>query len=151
MANNNEQIDWGHWFLRLLAFIIDSILVWIVTAIIIFAGFGGFGHYFEFSLIASILYILYFTLFDVYMGATIGKRLLGLQVEMVNGGKVPLDKALIRNLSKFFGLVIIDWLIGILTAGDKRQKISDRYAGTIVVQSKQPFGSVPPPPPPPPT
>jgi uncharacterized RDD family membrane protein YckC len=151
MTNNNDQIDWGHWFLRLIAYIIDGILVSIVTAIIVFAGYGGFGHSLEFLLIASVLYVLYFTLFEVYMGATIGKRLLGLQVELVNGGKITFEKALIRNLSKFLGLVIIDWLIGILTPGDKRQKFSDRYAGTIVVQSRQSFGSAPPPPPPPPT
>ena len=156
MTTDTGQIDWGHWLIRLVAFIIDSIIVSIVAGIILVIAafavvFGGFGYYLVFWLIAGIIYVLYFTLFDVYMGATIGKRLLGLQVQMVNGGKVPFDKALIRNLSKFFGLVIIDWLIGILTPGDKRQKFSDRYAGTIVVQTKQPFTTAPPPPPPPPT
>jgi uncharacterized RDD family membrane protein YckC len=161
MTTNSEQIDWGHWILRLVAFIIDTIIISIVAGIILFIAaigivfggfFVGFGYFLLFWLIDGILYVLYFTIFDAYWGATLGKRFLGLQVQMVNGGKVPFDKSLIRNLSKFFGLVIIDWLIGILTPGDKRQKFSDRYAGTIVVQTKQSFASaaVPPPPPPPP-
>jgi uncharacterized RDD family membrane protein YckC len=159
----NEQIDWGHWIIRLVALVIDEILLSIVIGIFaailfvaaVFSGgigsiFVGVGFLF-FWLILGVLAVLYFTFFDTYWGGTIGKRVMGLRVQMVNGGKVPLDKSLIRNLSKFFGLVLLDWLIGILTTGDKRQKFSDRYAGTIVVQSKEPFGSVPPPPPPPPT
>ena len=81
---------------------------------------------------------------------------------MVNGGKVTTEKAFIRNISKiFWPFLILDWLIGIATAGDKRQKYTDRIAGTTVVQVRQAFqsataapSSTPPPstvPPPPPT
>jgi uncharacterized RDD family membrane protein YckC len=163
MTNNSEQIDWGHWIIRLIALIIDEILLSIVLVILvailavatIVSGgigflFGGFG-FLIFWLGLGVLAILYFTVFDSYWGGTIGKRVLGLRVQMLNGGKVPLEKSFIRNVSKFFGLVLLDWLIGILTPGDKRQKFLDRYAGTIVVQTKQAFATAPPPPPPPPT
>jgi uncharacterized RDD family membrane protein YckC len=162
---NNEQIDWGHWILRLVALIIDGIIIVIaavVVAVILalsllvtgglgffFAGAGFFGG---FGFLWGILAVLYYMIFDTYWGATIGKRAMGLHVQMVNGSKVTFDKAFIRNISKIYPLfLLIDWIIGIVTPGDKRQKISDRYAGTIVVQTKQPYGSVPPPPPPPPT
>ena len=142
--------------------IIDGIILAIVAAIIsfvlaiaaIFSGgfgyiFGGLGFIF-FSLIWGILAVLYFTIFDVSWGGTIGKRVLGLQVQMLNGGKVPFDKAIIRNISKiFWPLLILDWLVGIVTPGDKRQKYTDRIAGTTVVQTKQPLLVAPPPPPPP--
>jgi uncharacterized RDD family membrane protein YckC len=89
---------------------------------------------------------------DTAWGATIGKRLMGLQVQMVNGGKVPYGKSFIRNISKIYGLFLfLDWLIGVVTPGDKRQKYTDRLAGTIVIQARQAFQSTPPPPPPPPT
>lgn len=162
MTTNTEQIDWGHWIIRLVALIIDEILLTIVIGILaailavatIISGglgffFAGFG-FLIFWLFLGVLAVLYFTVFDAYWGGTIGKRVMGLRVQMLNGDKVPLDKSFIRNVSKFFGLVIIDWLIGIVTPGDKRQKFSDRYAGTIVVQTKQPFTTAPPPPPPPP-
>jgi uncharacterized RDD family membrane protein YckC len=164
MSTSIEQIDWGHWILRLVALIIDAIILGIVAVII---GFilaigtvisGGFGFFFggfgflAFSFLWGILAVLYYMILDTYWGATFGKRFMGLHVQTVNGGKVPFDKAFIRNISKiFWPFLLLDWLIGIVTPGDKRQKYSDRIAGTVVVQTKQPFGTAPPPPPPPPT
>jgi len=73
-------------------------------------------------------------------------------VQMVDGGKVPFGKAFIRNISKIYWLfLLLDWIIGIATPGpDRRQKYTDRMAGTTVVSVKQPFVSAAPPPPPPP-
>jgi len=167
-SNNSGQIDFMHWIIRLVAFIIDSIIIaiptyiiwFIITVTVIFSGgfFFAYGFLFIFPLILGIIEVLYFVVLDVYWGATIGKRILGLQVQMTNGGKVPFDKAFIRNISKIFWLfLILDWLIGIATTGDKRQKLTDRWAGTVVVQVKQAFQSMtspsqsPPPPPPPPS
>ena len=80
---------------------------------------------------------------------------------MVKGGKVTIDKSFIRNISKFYAfeiLLFLDWVIAVVTPGpDRRQKFTDRWAGTTVVQIKQPFQSSapsapsPPPPPPAPT
>ena len=159
-----EQIDWGHWIIRLVAIIIDGILLAIASAIIggiitlttILA--GGFGYFFGatgfafFWLIWGILALLYYVVLDTTWGGTIGKRVMGLHVQMVNGGKVTLEKSFIRNISKIYPLLLfLDWLVGIVTPGDKRQKYMDRIAGTIVVQTGQAFTSPPPPPPPPPT
>ena len=39
--------------------------------------------------------------------------------------------------------LFLDWLIGVVTPGaDRRQKYTDRMAGTTVVQGKQPFAPV---------
>ena len=163
-SGQSGQLDLMHWLIRLVAYIIDSIIILIPTAIIYFIIFvaivlspGSFfliyGGYLLLPLILGILEVLYFVILDVSWGATIGKRLLGLQVQMVKGGKVPFDKAFIRNISKIFWLfLILDWLIGIVTPGaDRRQKYSDRLAGTTVVQVKQAFQTAAPPPPPPQT
>ncbi len=163
MTTNSEQIDWGHWIIRLIALIIDGIILSIAAAIL---GFilaiatlfsGGFGYFFGglgfvfFWFIWGILAVLYYTIFDSSWGGTLGKRIMGLQVQMLNGGKAPIDKAFIRNISKIFPLLLLlDWLVGIATPGDKRQKYTDRIAGTIVVQTKQAFGMASPNPPPPP-
>jgi uncharacterized RDD family membrane protein YckC len=70
----------------------------------------------------------------------------------VNGNKVPFDKSFIRNITKVYGLFLfLDWLVAVITPGaDKRQKYTDRIAGTTVVQARQAFASSTPPPPPPP-
>lgn len=169
MATNTEQIDWTHWIYRLIAYIIDSIIIAIPTYIIwflitlayIFSPFSFFAYYgfgLIFPLIFGIIEVLYFAILDASWGATIGKRIMGLQVQMVNGGKASFGKAFIRNISKIYWLfLLLDWVVGIATTGDKRQKFTDRYAGTVVIQAKQAFESIqqssppPPPPPPPPT
>jgi len=158
-SSGSGQIDFTHWIIRLIALIIDSIIIAIPTAIIYFIiifaspAFFVFGGFLVVPFILGILEVLYFTFLDVYWGATLGKRAMGLHVQMINGGKVPFEKAFIRNISKIYWLLLLlDWLIAIVTPGaDRRQKYTDRIAGTTVVQmGRAPIGSTEPPPPPPP-
>lgn len=153
-----------HWILRIVALIIDSIIMgiiaWVIFAFVLFSIFlgggflfwFGFGYYLVLTFGLGILEVIYFTILDVVWGGTLGKRIMGLQVQMVSGGKVPFDKSFIRNISKIWApFLFLDWIIGMVISGhDPRQKYTDRIAGTTVVQSKQPFAAAPPPPPPPP-
>jgi len=171
MTTNTGQFDLTHWIYRLIAYIIDSIIVGIPAAIIQYlvilplitpstTYFGvtvyGVAPWWSFLLLPFLLGILqlfYFMILDSAWGGTVGKRVMGLQVQTVNGSKVPFDKSLIRNISKIYGLFLfLDWLVAVVTPGaDKRQKYTDRIAGTTVVQTKQAFAGSTPPPPPPPT
>jgi uncharacterized RDD family membrane protein YckC len=170
-SSNSEQIsgqlDFSLWLIRLIAYIIDGIIIFVVTVILgIIAAialvatgslflFGGL--WITFGLF-GLLSILYFIVLDVVWGATIGKRVMGLQVQTVKGARATFGQSFIRNISKINPLLIfLDWLIAIVTTGpDKRQKLTDRWAGTTVVQvGKSPIGTMAPepstPPPPPPT
>lgn len=148
-TGSSSQFDINHWLLRLVAFIIDSIVIGIVASIIFFAGgFWLWWAYLVFPFLFGILEILYFMFMEVSYGATLGKKILGLQVQTVNGGKVTFDKAFIRNVSKIHPLLLlIDWILAVAIAGhDQRQKYTDRIAGTTVVSVKQAFASVATPP-----
>jgi uncharacterized RDD family membrane protein YckC len=162
-TGSSSQFDMNHWLLRLIAFIIDSIIIGIVASIIYFFVitsliFGGglwqlgWGFYLGLPFVLGILELVYFMFMEASYGATLGKKVLGLQVQMVNSSKVTFDKAFIRNISKIFWLfLLLDWILGVATPGhDQRQKYTDRIAGTTVVQAKQAFATVSPPPPPPP-
>jgi len=163
-TGSSSQFDLNHWLLRIVAFIIDSIIIFIVASIIYFfvilslVASGSWlllwGSFLVLPFLLGILEILYFVFMEVYYGATLGKRVLGLQVQTVNGSKVTVDKAFIRNVSKIYWLLLlIDWILAIAIAGhDQHQKYTDRIAGTTVVSLRQAFSSVatPPPPPPPP-
>jgi len=162
-TGSSSQFDINHWLLRLVAFIIDSIIIGIVAGIIYsflilsFLASGGlwllWGPFLVLGFLLGILELLYFMFMDASYGATLGKRVLGLQVQTVNGGKVTFEKAFIRNISKIHGLLLLlDWILGVAIPGrDQRQKYSDRIAGTTVVSVRQAFSSPPPPPPAPPT
>jgi uncharacterized RDD family membrane protein YckC len=156
--------------MRFLALVIDSVityipayLLYVVIAGILwpvpwyFSGYywGGWAPWWAMWLlwpfIAGVIQVFYFAFLEISWGATIGKRILSFQVRMVNGSKVTFDKALIRNISKIYGLfLLLDWLIVVASPGpDPRQKYTDRMAGTTVVSVKQVFAAQPPPPPPP--
>jgi uncharacterized RDD family membrane protein YckC len=159
-TSSSSQIDMGHWLLRFIALIIDGIILGIIAAIVffvlliplVFTGafldlWLGWGYVFLFPLAIGVLMVLYFLVLEVSWGGTVGKRILGLRVQTVSGGKISFGQAFIRNISKIFWVfLLLDWLIGVATPGDKRQKYSDRMAGTVVVQGGQPFASIVPPP-----
>jgi uncharacterized RDD family membrane protein YckC len=172
MASNNSQFDVNHWIFRWIAAIIDSIIPFVVGYVIFYIilapmlwtvnlGFLGakivavpFWASLLYPFIAGLIWVLYSAFMEAsWNGQTIGKKVLSLQVQMVNGGKVDFGKAFTRNISKIYGLLLlIDWILGIATQGsDKRQRYFDRIAGTTVVSIKQATPPPPPPPPPPPT
>lgn len=151
-TGNIPQIDLGHWVLRIIALIIDSIIIGIITWILstlllvpllltgdFYSFWLGYGNALLFPFFLGILEVLYFAISEVAWGGTIGKRLMGLTVQMTNGSKITLDKAFIRNISKIYWLLLLlDWIIALVTPGaDRRQKYSDRIAGTTVVQTSR--------------
>ena len=170
---SSTQVDFNHWLLRFIALLIDSIPVaiigyvifwfaivplWFTTSTSVFGltvvsvAISWWAWILIFPLVYGIIILLYFIIFEVTMGATIGKKILGFEVQMTNGSKVTFDKSFIRNISKLLGyFLILDWLVAIITPGpDPHQKYTDRIAGTTVVSVKQAFGAQPAPPPPPP-
>ena len=138
-----------HWIRRLVAFIIDSVIVAVSTLVIaaiilipfiLMAVVTGFPWYlsnpFSFPFFAGIVSILYFIPLEIYYGSTFGKKIMNLRTIKLDGQKPPLNSAFIRNISKIYWvLVLIDTVIGLATSGDPHQKVTDRIAGTIVVST----------------
>lgn len=141
-----------HWIRRLVAFIIDAIIVGIAALIIaaiisipliLMAAATGLPWFVFNPFIGpffwGILGVLYFALLESWYGWTFGKKIMNLKVAKINGQKPTLDVALIRDLSKIYWiLTLIDVIIGLATPGDPHQKISDRIAGTTVVSTIAP-------------
>jgi uncharacterized RDD family membrane protein YckC len=159
-TGQSMQLDLGHWLLRLIAYIIDWVIVGIIVGILwlivvlpflvigaIAGFFAAWGWVVVFPFIVGLLMVLYVLYAEVNWGGTLGKRILGLRVQTVKGGKINYSQSFIRNISKIHPLfLLLDWLIGIATPGDRRQKYTDRIAGVTVVQVNQTFASVAPPP-----
>jgi uncharacterized RDD family membrane protein YckC len=164
------QVDMAnHWLLRIVAAIIDSIpwaiIGWVIWWALAFnagaplaAALGG-ASWAVWTFLVPIFYGIFWVIYGAVLeasasGATLGKRIMGLQVQMLNGGRPNFKKTFVRNISKILWIVfLIDILIGVATPGpDPRQRYFDRLAGTTVVQVKQVLApsTHPPPPPPPP-
>lgn len=90
------------------------------------------------DLIRGLLLVLYAAVLESMWGATLGKQIMNLKVTTMDGRLPTLDRTLIRNASKIYGLLhLIDLIVGMATIGDPHQKLSDRYAGTTVASTIQ--------------
>lgn len=122
-----------HWLRRLVAVIIDWIVVWAPVSILFWIiGHGWFG-FLVFS-VQSILFFFYSAFFDYVIGGTLGKMLLRLKTVGITG-RMDIAQALLRNVGKlFWPLLLIDWIIGMaVDTNDPRQKFTDQLARTSVI------------------
>ncbi|MGZ4907309.1 MAG: RDD family protein [Halobacteriota archaeon] len=139
------------WMRRVIAFIIDSIILLVALAIVnavlalallvpsLIFSFDLFGGLFSgFSVLLGLLIVWgYYTLFEGSTSATIGKRVTDLRVRPLRG-RMSFTKAFIRNFTKAWIpiialLFLLDLIIGLATEGDPRQRFSDVVADTSVV------------------
>ena len=130
---------------RTIAYILDffvvSAFMWIVSyfAYFFINYFNMFQIYHYFVFVLPILIILYFTILEKNLGATIGKRLMFLEVKSAvpRRGRLGKDysisysQALIRSLSKIYWFpIIFDWLIGKFL---KTDRLLNNITRTVVV------------------
>lgn len=77
-----------------------------------------------------------FILEAFWNGQTVGKRLFGIKVVKEDGSKIDTGSALVRNIPAIASLSWFVYLVALLSmaASDKRQRLFDRLAGTVVVK-----------------
>lgn len=133
-----------YWIQRLIAFIIDAVIVYAVLAVLFFfvafsLFFGGFGFAFFFGAFAflwGLIFVLYFVVLESSSGATIGKRIFQLKVVGKSGSNPNFVEAFVRNLSKIYWLLLlIDVIVGLALSKGYQQKYSDQFMGTKVVHT----------------
>ncbi len=151
----------GFW-LRLVAYIIDYIIIYVVQSFIFIPVLGLMGITFASkmddmgtmsdaetmgmvgsmiavagatALLTTIIALLYWSLMESSKyQATVGKIALGLKVTDLDGNSLDFVKSLIRNVCKIISGMIL--FIGYIMAGftEKKQGLHDIIAGTLVVK-----------------
>ena len=131
---------------RVIAYILDffvvSAFMWIISyfAYFFINYFNMFQIYHYFVFILPILILLYSTILEKNLGATVGKRLMFIEVKAVTPrrGKLGRDysitymQALIRSLSKIYWFpIIIDVILGKITG---KTRLLDGIARTTVIE-----------------
>ncbi len=122
----------SHWLRRFVAIIIDAAIIYIPVNL--FFGFLGFNSFIVFFM-TGVLFFVYAAVFDMLVGGTFGKMLMSLKSVSTREQKLDSAQALMRNISKIFGpLLLLDWIIGMLVdTQDPRQKWTDQLANTSVI------------------
>lgn len=137
-----------YWLKRLVAFVIDAVIVYVVIGILVaaaalpayFAGLfvpgssariafiGGF-----IGTLASLLFVLYFTVAEGAYGETIGKHVMGLKVTTDSGQRPSYGTSLLRNISKIYWvLLLLDVIVGLALDFGYMKRFSDKFLGTKV-------------------
>ena len=148
-----REIILANWRDRLLAWIVDFILVSIALAVLFAAiaipiWFFYYGddmtavrayknvqplHY----IISSLAFFGYWTYFEFTSGQSIGKRLLKIKTIDLSGNRMDIKSAAIESFGKAF-LLPIDIILGLIFTNNKRQRIFNRISNTIVIKLKKP-------------
>lgn len=163
-------MNYGGFWQRLAALLIDGVLIGVVTSIImaivqrlLWTAALSEDAKLAWVLLAIavttlLLPLAYFAALEAGpWQATLGKRAMGLAVSDETGGRIGWGKSIGRNISKLFISNFVTLGIGSLIAAftDRKQALHDMIAGTVVVlpvprllEIPTPQPSPPPPPPP---
>ena len=99
------------------------------------------------ALFFFVIYLAYFVVLEALWSRTLGKFIQGLVVRKLDGNRCDWTAALIRGFLRIFEVNPL--LLGGLPAGlaimasERRQRIGDMLAGTVVVSNKLSWSSVP--------
>lgn len=123
-----------HWLKRICAFIVDAVLVLLLTWAVLTV--LGVTEMVMFGLMSGFSFFLYSAISEAAVGQTPGKVLLRLKVRAERGNLTP-AMAFVRSIPKFFWYLfpMIDALAGLAGEGDPRQRLSDRILGSTVAQA----------------
>ena len=82
-----------------------------------------------------VVIVLYFILLEGLLGATIGKRLMGLRVVRVDGSPADLGRAIGRNLLRAIDALPAFNILGVvlIVTSPEKTRVGDRVAGTRVI------------------
>lgn len=129
---------------RLIAQIIDVVILVILFFIV---GAAMFGFPFDvygaaavsFMGIYGLLGFLYFLILEGLRGATVGKMLMKIKVVREDGSACGFGPALIRNILRIIDVLPFLYIIGLIliSRSDKKQRLGDRIAKTVVTRSSQ--------------
>jgi len=143
-SGTSSKILLAKWTDRFLAWLIDFIIVSIISTSIIFASFGTIDYEYDDELFwaestqyipTSILFFVYWTVLEYKTGQTIGKKILSLKVTDISGNSPSLKGIIIGSFGKSF-LLPIDVVLGWILTNEKRQRIFNKLGDTLVVKIK---------------
>ena len=119
---------------RLLAWLIDGIIIGFVVSALAFPGrFFPFHAPFLNLSLNSIALFLYWTYTEGTTGQSIGKKVMKIKVTDLNGEPIDISKSMYQALGKAF-LLPLDVIIGLIAYGEKEQRLFNHLSDTIVVK-----------------
>jgi uncharacterized RDD family membrane protein YckC len=140
-----DELEYGGFWIRVGAAIIDSLLVVCITLPIVFAIYGrayldkaGFVAGTADFLVSWVAPSVAVVLFWLYRQATPGKMLLSLRVvDAKTGGSLTVAQSIVRYLGYFVSTIPLGLGLIWVAFDPRKQGWHDKLAGTVVVRSRR--------------
>jgi uncharacterized RDD family membrane protein YckC len=133
-AQNVSEIILASTGERILAWLIDGIIIGFVVSVLSFPGlFFPFNAPFLNISLNSIALFLYWTYTEGTTGQSIGKKVMKIKVTDLYGEALDFSKSMYQALGKAF-LLPLDVIIGLIAYQDKNQRLFNHLSDTIVVK-----------------
>ncbi len=91
------------------------------------------------GLISALIWFFYFVLLEGAYGQTVGKMAVKIKVVQETGMKINYADAVVRNILRLIDAIpyFIPYLLGaiLIWTSDKKQRLGDRAAHTVVVKA----------------
>ena len=129
---------------RLLAWLIDIVLIYVYAILVNKYVVGPLNAYDELGQTVTILLIMipaysYHLLLDVFFnGQSLGKKAMGIKVMDMNGNEASFSQYLLRWLFRIFDMLITLGAAAVLSVALSRhsQRLGDMVAGTVVIDNR---------------
>ena len=140
--SGSSKIILAKWKDRFFAWVIDFVIISLISSSIFFLSFLYLDYNFEnfitndgMYIPTSVMFLSYWIILEYKTGQTIGKKMFNLKVTNSQGGKPSLIGVVISSFGKSF-ILPIDMILGLIITNDKRQRIFNRMGNTIVIKIK---------------
>ena len=141
--DNSSKIILAKWKDRFFAWVVDFVIISIISTSIFFISFLYLDDNFE-SFInndgmyipTSVMFFAYWVILEYKTGQTIGKKMFNLKITNIQGEKPNLLEVIISSFGKSF-ILPIDIIVGWILTNDKRQRIFNKLGNTVVIKIKE--------------
>ena len=141
-SNGSSKIILAKWKDRFLAWLVDFIIISMVSTSIAFISFQYLDDNFEnfisndgMYIPTSIMFLSYWIILEYKTGQTIGKKMFNLKIVNNLGGRPSLIGVIISSFGKSF-ILPIDIILGWIITNEKRQRIFNKLGNTLIIKIK---------------
>ena len=137
-----SKIILAKWKDRFLAWVVDFIVISLISTSFFFLSFQYLEYNFEnfitndgMYIPTSIMFFSYWIILEYKTGQTIGKKMFNLKITDINGKKPSLVGIIISSFGKSF-ILPLDFIIGLIFTNQKRQRIFNKIGNTVIIKIK---------------